>query len=41
MICLHTGILVGAALEQHPEHAVCLEALEESEAPFPDAPGAS
>jgi predicted nucleic acid-binding protein len=29
--------VVGAVLEQHPEHAACLEALEESEAPFTDA----
>lgn len=37
MTFLDTGILVGALLEQHPEHAACLEALEESEAPFTDA----
>lgn len=37
MTFLDTGILVGAVLEQHPEHAACLEALEESEAPFTDA----
>jgi predicted nucleic acid-binding protein len=36
MTFLDTGILVGAVLEQHPEHAACLEALEESEAPFTD-----
>ncbi len=36
MTFLDTGILVGALLEQHPEHAACLEALEESEAPFTD-----
>jgi len=28
---------VGALLEKHPEHAACLEALEESQAPFTDA----
>lgn len=33
MTFLDTGILVGILLEQHPEHAACLEALEESEAP--------
>jgi predicted nucleic acid-binding protein len=37
MTFLDTGILVGAVLEQHPEHAACLEALERSEAPFTDA----
>ncbi|MBI5387326.1 MAG: PIN domain-containing protein [Verrucomicrobia bacterium] len=37
MTFLDTGILVGAVLAQHPEHAACLEALEESEAPFTDA----
>lgn len=37
MTFLDTGILVGAVLEQHPEHAACLEALEESAAPFTDA----
>ncbi|MCC7375733.1 MAG: PIN domain-containing protein [Verrucomicrobiales bacterium] len=37
MTFLDTGILVGAVLERHPEHAACLEALEESEAPFTDA----
>jgi predicted nucleic acid-binding protein len=37
MTFLDTGILVGAVLEQHPEHAACLEAVEESEAPFTDA----
>lgn len=37
MTFLDTGILVGVLLEQHPEHAACLEALEESEAPFTDA----
>lgn len=37
MTFLDTGILVGAVLARHPEHAACLEALEESEAPFTDA----
>lgn len=37
MTFLDTGILVGVVLEQHPEHAACLEALEQSEAPFTDA----
>jgi predicted nucleic acid-binding protein len=37
MTFLDTGILVGALLEQHPEHAACREALEASEAPFTDA----
>jgi predicted nucleic acid-binding protein len=37
MIFLDTGILVGALLEKHPEHAQCRAALEESEAPFTDA----
>lgn len=37
MTFLDTGILVGAVLEQHPEHAACLEAVAESEAPFTDS----
>ena len=37
MTFVDTGILVGAVLEQHPEHDACLEALEESETPFTDA----
>ena len=37
MTFLDTGILVGAVLEQHPEHAACLEAFEASAAPFTDA----
>jgi predicted nucleic acid-binding protein len=37
MTFLDTGILVGALLEQHPEHEICREALEESDAPFTDA----
>ncbi len=34
MTFLDTGILVGALLEKHPEHAACREALEEFDAPF-------
>ena len=30
MTFLDTGILVGVLLERHPEHAVCLAALENS-----------
>lgn len=37
MTFVDTGILVGAVLEQHPEHDACLEALAESETPFTDA----
>lgn len=37
MTFLDTGILVGALLAKHPEHAACLEALEESEGAFTDA----
>ncbi|HOX04656.1 MAG TPA: hypothetical protein P5555_20855, partial [Candidatus Paceibacterota bacterium] len=37
MTFLDTGILVGAVLEQHLEHAACLDALEESGSPFTDA----
>ena len=37
MTFLDTGILVGALLEKHPEHAACLEAMEASAAPFTDA----
>ncbi len=37
MTFLDTGILVGALLQRHPEHDACLEAIEESEAPFTDA----
>jgi predicted nucleic acid-binding protein len=37
MTFLDTGILVGAVLEQHPEHAACREALEKSAAPVTDA----
>ena len=37
MTFLDTGILVGALLESHPEHAVCVAAVEESDRPFTDA----
>ena len=37
MTFLDTGILVGALLEKHPEHAPCLEALEGTARPFTDA----
>ena len=37
MTFLDTGILVGAVLKSHPEHAACLEALEDSVRPFTDA----
>jgi predicted nucleic acid-binding protein len=37
MTFLDTGILVGAVLKSHPEHEVCLAALEDSERPFTDA----
>ena len=37
MTFLDTGILVGALLEKHPEHAACREALEDTAAPFTDA----
>jgi predicted nucleic acid-binding protein len=37
MTFLDTGILVGAVLERHPEHAACRQALEEFERPFTDA----
>ena len=37
MTFLDTGILVGALLENHPEHPACLEALQESPAAFTDA----
>ena len=37
MTFLDTGILVGALLEKHPEHAACLEALEGTAGPFTDA----
>ena len=37
MTFLDTGILVGAVLKSHPEHAVCLTALEDSAHPFTNA----
>ena len=37
MTFLDTGILVGALLQSHPEHAACLSALEDSERPFTNA----
>lgn len=37
MTFLDMGILVGALLGKHTEHAACRTALEESEAPFTDA----
>ena len=37
MTFLDTGIMVGAVLESHPEHAACLSALKDSERPFTNA----
>ena len=37
MTFLDTGILVGAVLKSHPEHAACLAALEDSARPFTNA----
>jgi predicted nucleic acid-binding protein len=37
MTFLDTGIMVGAVLKSHPEHVVCLSALEGSERPFTNA----
>jgi predicted nucleic acid-binding protein len=37
MTFLDTGILVGALVEEHPEHGVCLSALRQSDRPFTDA----
>ena len=34
MTFLDTGIIVGALLELHPEHAACRSALEGSDGPF-------
>jgi len=34
---IDTGILVGAVLEKHPEHASCLSALRDYERPFTNA----
>lgn len=37
MTFVDTGIIVGAVLASHPEHAACLSALEDSERPFTNA----
>jgi len=37
MTFLDTGILVGAVLKSHPEHGICLAALEDSSHPFTNA----
>ena len=37
MTFLDTGILVGALLKSHPEHQVCVSALEDSTRPFTNA----
>jgi len=37
MTFLDTGILVGAVLKSHPEHEICLAAVEDSVRPFTDA----
>jgi predicted nucleic acid-binding protein len=37
MTFLDTGIMVGAVLKLHPEHEVCLAALEDSVRPFTTA----
>ena len=37
MTFLDTGIMVGAVLKSHPEHAACLAALEDSAQPFTNA----
>lgn len=37
MTFLDTGIMVGALLRSHPEHEVCLAALEDSARPFTNA----
>src|ERR1041385_5762098 len=37
MTFLDTGIMVGAVLKSHPEHGVCLSALQDSERPFTNA----
>jgi predicted nucleic acid-binding protein len=37
MTFLDTGIMVGAVLKSHPEHAVCLAAFEDSVRPFTNA----
>jgi len=37
MTFLDTGILVGAVLQSHPEHAACLTALNDTAQPFTNA----
>ena len=37
MTFLDTGIMVGAVLKSHPEHAACLASLEDSLRPFTNA----
>src|SRR5690349_18896306 len=37
MTFLDTGIMVGAVLKSHPEHVVCLSALEDSKRPLTNA----
>jgi predicted nucleic acid-binding protein len=37
MTFVDTGIMVGAVLSSHPEHAICLSALEDSRRPFTNA----
>ncbi|MDB6039463.1 MAG: PilT protein domain protein [Verrucomicrobiales bacterium] len=37
MTFVDTGIMVGALLKSHPEHMVCLAAIEDSEQPFTNA----
>ncbi len=37
MTFLDTGIMVGAVLKSHPEHQVCLAAIEDSTRPFTNA----
>ena len=37
MTFLDTGTMVGAVLLSHPEHAICLSALEDSRRPFTNA----
>ena len=37
MTFLDTGIMVGSVFDRHPEHRICLEALENSRRPFTNA----
>lgn len=37
MTFLDTGILVGAILRSHPQHAACIEGIESAEHPFTNA----